>query len=137
MARVRRDFPDEGGTRTANRKDFKREYFENEVEKNLKEFDKYDSDLCLKSLSDKGRAVEPFATARNLLATRAVLERICPAIRNVSDDVAAIASSIVSALVPLALEEGSEIPLNLILFAGIAVIVSKVKAERICAEIEF
>jgi hypothetical protein len=67
-----------------------------------------------------------------LLAQPSVRDRLCPALKSVSDDIREVAKVVSAAMLPLALIPGSVIPLSPLVFAAFAVVIVRAGIKSIC-----
>jgi len=72
--------------------------------------------------------------AKELLTRQDIRAYLCPALQTVSGDVFTIANTITQVLAPLAIAGALSIPLEPVLFASIALVISRVGIASICAD---
>ncbi len=80
----------------------------------------------------KGDVEIAIAESRILLQQPAITERLCPALRSVSDDIRDVAKIVSAAMLPLALVPGSVIPLSPLVFAAVALVLVRAGVNSIC-----
>lgn len=72
------------------------------------------------------------AEAERLIQEPTVLDRLCPALRSVSDDLSTIAKTVGTALLPLALTPAAIVPLSTLVMGAVAVVVARAGIAKIC-----
>ncbi len=75
---------------------------------------------------------EAKAAAERLRRDPGVINRICPALRSVSDDLGTIAKTLGTALLPLALTPAAVVPVSALAMGALAVIVARAGVNAIC-----
>lgn len=74
--------------------------------------------------------------AKELLSQKDVLSRLCPVLQTGSGDVFTIANTVAQVLVPLVIAGVLSIPLTPILFASIALLITRMGISVLCADIK-
>jgi hypothetical protein len=74
------------------------------------------------------------AHAEDLIKQPTVIERLCPALKAVSDDLGEVAKIVAAAMIPLALGPQAILPLTPLAFGALAVIVVRVGVRSLCSE---
>lgn len=80
----------------------------------------------------KGDVDIAVAESQALLQQPSIKERLCPALRSVSDDIRDVAKIVSAAMLPLALVPGSVIPLSPLVFAAVALVIVRAGVNSIC-----
>ncbi len=72
--------------------------------------------------------------AKLLIKQPGVIERLCPALQSVSDDISDIAKGVVGAMIPLAMGPQAVIPLTSVAFGALAVVIFRMGIRSLCQE---
>jgi hypothetical protein len=75
-------------------------------------------------------------TARTTVEDHELKKRLCAALKSVSKDVTEISKVVVGVCLPLSLSGHSGIPLNPLLYAGIAMVIFSAGVSALCPEVE-
>ncbi len=74
------------------------------------------------------------AHAEDLIKQPTVIERLCPALKSVSDDLGDVAKVVVPVMIPLALGPQALIPLTPLAFGALAVVIVRAGVRSLCPE---
>jgi hypothetical protein len=74
------------------------------------------------------------AHAEELIKQHPVLDRLCPAMKSVSGDLAEVAKTVAAAMLPLSLGPQAILPLTPLVFGALAVVVFRVGVRTVCPE---
>lgn len=75
-----------------------------------------------------------FEYSQEVVQKNEVMDKLCPALKSISDDLKEISKVVVGVLLPLSLAPNLLIPLNPIIYSGIALIVFRAGVSSICEE---
>jgi len=74
------------------------------------------------------------AHAEKLITQPTVIERLCPALKSVSGDLAEVAKVVTAAMLPLALGPQAMLPLTALAFGALAFVVVRAGVQFVCSE---
>jgi hypothetical protein len=98
------------------------------------EFDKTDRNLI--TSPRKARRISTKKEAEQLLAQKDIRRYLCPALQKISGDAYEIAKTIIPILIPLVITKTISIPIDTLLFAMIAILISRMGVAALCDDFD-